>query len=319
MPLRALQQAMLDRVGSTLGERYRLVELLGFGGMGAVYRARNIWASRDCALKVFHGSEEQDQGMLKRFLREGHAANRIRKGGRLHPNVIDVLDVGRDRETGWSFLVEELLSGESLADRLERAPGARLALGDVLGWFMPIADAVATAHMCGVVHRDIKPENIYLCEEPGAAAFPKLLDFGISRLTHDRMTARHEVLGTPDYLAPETFMGSDSADERSDVWALGVVLYETLLGEWPFGPRGGRFSDVMRAIASADVETLPGRTRLPSTAWEIIRICLQSEPRRRFADGRALLRALESLASECTNIDRAAVATVGHTGSAGRS
>ncbi len=296
----AVRDGLLDvclrRLGTTIADRYRIDELLGIGGMGAVYRARNTWAGRDCALKVFHSAAHQGTSLLKRFLREAQAANRIQKNGRLHPNVVDVFDVGKDAESSSVFLVQELLQGESFATMLERQPERRVSLDAALEVLIPLTDAIATAHLSGIVHRDLKPENVFLCAgAEGSPASAKVLDFGVSMLRDARMTARNEILGTPQYLPPEAVYGSGQTDERADVWALGVILYEALVGECPFGSAGEPFFKVMHAIAVSDADALPGRTQMAPEAWNIVRRCLAMDPLERFPNGLALLRVLTPL------------------------
>ncbi|MEZ4392667.1 MAG: serine/threonine-protein kinase [Polyangiales bacterium] len=198
-------------LGALIDGKYRLLELLGYGSAGAVYRAENEWAGRSCALKLFHYQGPDEDALLRRFMREARAANRVRRDGRPHPNVADALDVGRDLESGRLFIVQELLQGVTLAQRIAQAPGRRLGLDEAVGVILPILDAIGAAHAAGIVHRDLKPENIFLAEE-GGETVPKLLDFGIAKLIDERMTPIAEVMGTPQYMAPESFRGAGEAD-----------------------------------------------------------------------------------------------------------
>jgi serine/threonine-protein kinase len=215
-------------VGDVLASKYRLEELLGSGGMGYVYRAVNEHVGRAVAIKVLRPEHAANAPIVERFLREARVANIVR-----HPNVVDVLDIGRD-DDGTPFIVQELLTGENLSQYVEKR-GGRLTLAEVEKYLLPIIDAVGEAHARGVVHRDIKPENVFLAEQ-GQRLVPKLLDFGISkiRLPNVRATEVGTMMGTPAYMAPEQVNGSSETDPRTDVWALGVVLFELLSGTLPF-------------------------------------------------------------------------------------
>jgi serine/threonine-protein kinase len=216
------------RVGDVLASKYRLEELLGSGGMGDVYRAVNVEIDRAVAIKVLRREHAENAHVVERFLREARAANLVR-----HPNVVDVVDVGRDGD-GSPFIVQELLRGEDLSKYVERR-GGRLSLDDLRELVLPLIDAVAEAHSRGVVHRDIKPENVFIAEQ-GTRRVPKLLDFGISkvRLPNVKATEVGVMMGTPAYMAPEQVTRSHEADPRTDVWALGVMLFELVSGRLPF-------------------------------------------------------------------------------------
>jgi serine/threonine-protein kinase len=162
------------REGELLGAKYVLVQMLGAGGMGEVWRAMHVDMGREVAVKVLREEHAENAEIAERFLREARTANLVR-----HPNVVDVLDVGRD-DRGAPFLVQELLDGEDLARHIA-GQGGRLALEPALAILLPVVDAVAFAHAKGVVHRDLKPENVFLARQ-GGSVVPKLLDFGISHV-----------------------------------------------------------------------------------------------------------------------------------------
>ena len=219
-----------NRVGEVLASKYRLEELLGSGGMGHVYRAVNQDVGRAVAIKVLRGEHAQNAQIADRFLREARAANLVR-----HPNVVDVLDIGRE-DGGAPFIVQELLEGEDLSHFVTRR-GGKLPLEEVCDLLLPVIDAVAEAHAHGVVHRDIKPENVFLAKgKPPQGPTPKLLDFGISKVRAPdlRATEVGMMMGTPAYMAPEQVQGARDADPRSDVWALGVMMFELIAGRMPF-------------------------------------------------------------------------------------
>ena len=141
-----LTKLCAGRVGSLVDGKYRLDSFLGAGSTGAVYRATNVWAGRECAVKVFHYEGENRETALQRFVREAQIANRVRIGDRVHPNVVDCVDVGRDRDSGRFFTVQEFLRGDTLQAFLERAPGRRMSPADALAILLPVVDAIAVAH-----------------------------------------------------------------------------------------------------------------------------------------------------------------------------
>jgi serine/threonine protein kinase len=217
-----------SRVGELLAGKYRLEKRLGSGGMGDVYRASNVAVGRTVAIKVLRPEHAENEEISKRFLREARAANLVR-----HDNVVDVLDLGQD-ESGTPFIVQEFLTGEDLGKHLEDF-GGRLPVLRVLEILLPVIDAVGFAHQKGVIHRDLKPDNVFLARERGTIV-PKLLDFGISHVISNdpRITGTGVAMGTPAYMPPEQIKGLRSVDARSDVWALGVILYQTIAGIVPF-------------------------------------------------------------------------------------
>ncbi|MGZ8665968.1 MAG: protein kinase domain-containing protein [Solirubrobacterales bacterium] len=208
-------------IGTVLSDRYRLEAKLGSGGMSTVYLARDETLDRPVAVKVMHREMSEQADQLQRFRGEARAVAKIS-----HPNVVAVIDAGEDR--GHPYIVFEYVEGETLKQRIARV-GA-LDVQEALAYSIEIARALALAHAGQLVHRDVKPQNV-LIDVDGRA---KLTDFGISRqLEQAGMTATGRVLGTTDYVAPEQAMGH-GADPRSDIYSLGVVLYEMLTGEVPF-------------------------------------------------------------------------------------
>jgi serine/threonine-protein kinase len=222
-----------------IGERYgnyRAIALLGEGGMGAVFLAEHPEIGRRVAVKVLRSEMDHDPQLLTRFLNEARAANAIR-----HPNIIEVLDSGTT-ERGASYLVMELLEGESLSSRIHRLVrfgemgAAEIVLQTALG--------LGAAHAKGIVHRDLKPDNLFLIPEPTDPSRErvKILDFGIAklhRLGGDSLKTRTGTLmGTPVYMSPEQCLGTKEVDHRSDVYSLGIILYEMLAGRPPFLSEG---------------------------------------------------------------------------------
>jgi serine/threonine-protein kinase len=214
--------------GSVFG-RYEIVRLIGEGGMGAVYEALHRELHKPFAIKILQRSISKDETQTARFLREGRTASRIR-----HPHVVDVVDVST--LDGVVFMVMELLEGESLADCIARE-GA-LGVARTAQIMLPVCSAVSAAHDEGIVHRDLKPENIFLSRQHRGAIVPKIVDFGISKVTtlsqNIRLTNTGAMLGTPLYMAPEQARGADAVDALADQYSLGMVLYECVTGRVPF-------------------------------------------------------------------------------------
>jgi eukaryotic-like serine/threonine-protein kinase len=214
------------RVGSVIGGRYELEEVLGEGGMATVYRARHRLVERTCAVKVMSAAFAGNETIRERFRREAKAAQKL-----AHPNIIEIFDQG-DTGDGSLYLVMELLVGQSLADLLEHEP--KVPLERALPILIQIARALARAHDLEVIHRDLKPENIFVARAPDGSDWVKLLDFGIARSMQDsRLTGAGEVFGTPQYMAPERITSTE-AGAASDLYAVGVIMYEMLVGELPF-------------------------------------------------------------------------------------
>ena len=238
-----------ERKGDFLAGKYLLGECLGIGGMGEVYHAQNMSLGRNVAIKILNRDFVKNEDDVLRFLREARAAAAVR-----HPNVVDVLDVARD-DDGTPFIVQELLVGEDLESYL-RARGGRLKAEEALDILIPVSDAVAAAHARDVVHRDLKPANIFLARE-GQKTVPKVLDFGACLFpTLGGLSTRElrMLIGTPHYMAPEQIVSKSDVDARTDVWALGVILYELLVGETPFEAESG--SAVLQLVKTRDVPKL---------------------------------------------------------------
>lgn len=279
--------AQQSRVGDLLAGRYRLDALLGSGGVGDVYRAQNTLIGRTVAIKLLKPEHATDDSVVERFLREAKAANLAR-----HPNVVDVLDVGLDDE-GIPFIVQEFLEGMDLGSHLKRV-GGPLPSKQVLDLLIPVVEAVGLAHTRGVVHRDLKPENVFLAKADGKVV-PKLLDFGISYIKPQpgdvRMTKTGITVGTPAYMSPEQLEGTAGVDARTDVWALGVILYEALAGRLPFE---GETSALLFAQI-AWVDPMPLRDvapHVPERLAQVVNRCLRRKLQERYPSAAELTRDL---------------------------
>ncbi len=248
---------MRDRVGRIVGGRYRLDERLGEGGMGAVYAATQVGLNRRCAVKLLHETLSQDAELVARFKREAEVAASLG-----HPNIVQVTDFGF--EDGLVFLVMDLLDGVSLADAIAQGPldpeRVRFIASQVLS-------ALEAAHRRGIVHRDLKPDNIFLTSLSGVRDVVKLLDFGIARMSapSEKMTTTGHVLGTPAYMSPEQARGK-KVDPRSDLYSLGVVMYEALSGRMPVS--GSNYHELMFNIV--DQTPAPLSTLAPDAPPKLI-------------------------------------------------
>ncbi len=215
--------------GSVLRGKYRVGPLLGRGGMGSVYAAEHVHTGRKLAVKLLASRFLDHEAVVERFGREARAASAIQ-----HPGIVEVLDLDRTSD-GVPYIVMERLSGETLADRLDRRE--KLPHKEVVEIARQLLEALDAAHAHGVVHRDLKPDNIHLIPRGGGGEMVKILDFGISAKEDERvskLTQEGSVLGTPHYMAPEQALGEARVDGRADLYALGVVLYESLVGDVPF-------------------------------------------------------------------------------------
>jgi serine/threonine-protein kinase len=256
-------------VGEVIADRYELEELVGTGGMSSVFRAHDTLLERKVALKVLHEQYTSDEDYVERFRREARAV-----AGLSHPNIVTVID--RGEQDGRQFIVFEYIDGESLKELVDRT--GPLPVDQAVGLTLQIARALAFAHQQGLVHRDVKPQNVLLNDDGRA----KVTDFGIARSldVQHGMTQSGTVMGTSDYIAPEQARG-ERVDEQTDIYSLGVVLYELLTGEVPF-PGENFVAVAMRHIN----EPAPSaRERRPDVSVRLdaaIRRAMAKEPDDRF-------------------------------------
>jgi serine/threonine protein kinase len=217
-------------IGTVLNDTYRIERLIGAGGMGTVFEVSHLRLGRHFALKLITPDRATDPQALARFQREAQVTSKLG-----HPHIIDVVDFNQTPE-GASYIVMELLEGEDLASRLKRSP--RLEIQEVAGILHQAASALHAAHGKGIIHRDLKPQNIFLCQIEGQSGLQvKVLDFGISKVLGSQtgMTRSQAVMGTPGYMAPEQAEARNTEiGPRTDVFAMGVLVYEMLAGEQPF-------------------------------------------------------------------------------------
>ena len=289
-------------VGRTIGH-YKISESIGTGGMGEVYLATDIIAGRKAALKLLPMRFTGDAERLKRFEQEAHAVV-----GLNHPNILTVYEIGEDHST--HYIASELIEGETLRQRLMRG---RIEVGEAVDVAIQVANALAAAHQAGIVHRDIKPENIMLRPD----GYVKVLDFGIAKLAEEELpvtmprdealllveTNLGSILGTVRYMSPEQACGAQ-VDKRTDIWSLGVVLYEMVTGHVPFTGdppsqsygAAGTLKEVMSAILEKEPPPLTSYiAQTPAELQQIISKTLRKDREERYQSAHELLQALKDL------------------------
>jgi serine/threonine-protein kinase len=280
---------MTAPVGTLLSSRYRLDARIGTGGMSTVFRAFDTVLERQVAVKLMHRDIAGDSDQLERFRREARAVARLN-----HPHIVQVIDAGEegdpDRpEAGWApFIVFEYVEGETLKDRIRRL--GRLPVDEAVAYAIEIARALGVAHDRGIVHRDVKPQNV-LIDEEGAA---KVTDFGIARtLEEEGLTADGRVLGTTDYVSPEQAVGNPVTGQ-SDLYSLGVVLFEMLTGDVPFkGPN--QIAVAMKHVRDDLPDVAVRRPEISAALGAVVDRVTTKDLERRYADDLTLISDLEDV------------------------
>jgi len=260
---------------------YKILEKLGEGGMGVVYKAEDLRLKRTVALKFLPPTLTSEDEARHRFVHEAQAASALD-----HTNICDIHDIG-EAEDGQLFIVMTCYEGEPLTKRIARGP---LRVSEMIDFAVQIAQGLSEAHQAGIIHRDVKPANIFLTKNDVV----KLLDFGLAKLSAKTMlTKTGSTLGTAAYMSPEQATGG-SVDHRTDIWSLGVVLYEMLSGRLPF--QGEYQNALMYAIVSAEPEPLTAiRTGIPMGLDRIIGKCLMKAPEKRYQHADELVVDLKAL------------------------
>lgn len=276
-------------VGTVLDGKYRLVRLLGKGGVGEVYEAVHELIGLRVAVKLIRFEYASNAELNQRFLQEARAAAAVG-----HPGIVQIHDVGRTPD-GRTYLVMEYMDGEDLEKLLGRE--RRLPLGDTADILCDVLDALAAAHAKGIIHRDMKPENVFLVPGRHGERVTKLLDFGIARLndevqTATRLTRPGSVMGTPYYMCPEQARGDQNVDSGVDIYAVGVMLYEMLTGELPFS--GSTYNEVLSKVLSQPFPSL--RAKRDDVPEEVEQIVFKATARERSARYATALEFAEALA-----------------------
>jgi tRNA A-37 threonylcarbamoyl transferase component Bud32 len=271
-------------VGETIAGRYKVEELVGHGGMSSVYKARDALLERHVALKILHEQYNADDDFVERFKREARAVAQLQ-----HPNIVTVID--RGDEEGRQYIVFEYIDGENLKEYVVRK--GRLDVREALEIGLEVARGLAFAHDQGLIHRDVKPQNVLLNGDGRA----KVTDFGIARtLDVDGMTQTGTVLGTSNYIAPEQASGQ-RVDAHSDVYALGVVLYELLAGEVPF-PGESFVAVAMKHMHEPAPNLLDARKDVPLRVANAVDRALEKDPEQRFPTMDAFAAELDACLAE---------------------
>ncbi|MBI2391384.1 MAG: protein kinase [Deltaproteobacteria bacterium] len=283
--------------GRVLAQKYELVRLLGQGGMGAVYEARNHLGKRFAVKLLLKAEFAQDPGLTARFFREAKASAAIES-----EHIVEVYDTGVDPETQFPFIIMELLKGEDLEHTIARV-GALNTVG-AARVIAQAANGLGKAHESGIVHRDIKPANIFMTMRESGDSVVKILDFGIAKQQIEALSSNEgagltktgSMLGTPLYMSPEQAQGLKTIDARTDIWSLGMCLYEALSGRTPWGDVD-TLGALILSICSRDVAPLQDLAPwVPPELAQVVHWCLARDVSQRCPGARALADALRPFA-----------------------
>ncbi|WP_434041297.1 protein kinase domain-containing protein [Sorangium cellulosum] len=270
----------LFEVGTLVGDKYQLLRKAGEGAMGSVWVAANTALEANVALKVLR-PEMRSPAIAERLLREARAAAKLS-----HPGIVRVFDLGKTAG-GTPYIVMELLEGEALRDVLCREQ--RFSPESAIAILLPVASAMHAAHERGIVHRDLKPDNVMLADHGDGRLQPKVVDFGIAKVTWtepESGSTGAAVIGTPQYMPPEQALGQGQLDHRADIWALCTMLYEAISGETPYAGEQG--FGTLRAILQDPVPSLVERCGADPALWSIIERGLRKDPAERWGSMREL-------------------------------
>ena len=277
----------MDKIG-----KYEIIEILGKGAMGIVYKARDPDIDREVAIKTIRfdlgGEGAEKEEMMERFIREARAAGKLS-----HPNIITIYEVGREEDL--TYIVMEYIEGDSLQKQI--VSKKKFSAQEILNLFTPLCDGLDYAHKNKIIHRDIKPANI-LIDRTGK---PFIVDFGVARIETSSMTQTGTTLGTPSYMSPEQVMGK-KVDNRSDIFSLGVILFEILTGQRPFG--GGNVSTIIYKIVNEEPVSITDIAKnLPEGFEHVIHRALAKDSDKRY-------NACMELAADLQHPDQAADQTI---------
>jgi serine/threonine protein kinase len=287
--------------GDIIAGKFKVEQVLGTGGVGVVVAARHLQLDERVALKFLLPEAVRSEVDVARFCREAQAAVRLKC-----EHVARVTDVGT-LETGSPYMVMEYLTGTDLSDVLDEK-GA-LPVEEGLDYVLQACEAIAEAHSIGFVHRDIKPSNLFVTQRSDGSPLIKVLDFGIAKATHQarigqgeqELTRTRTMLGSPMYMSPEQVRNSKDVDERTDIWSLGVVLYEVLTGAVPF--EGDSVTGVVAAVVGDPLPPLTEkRPDLPAALSDVVSTCLQKDPEDRFQSVAELAYALKPFVAERSHL-----------------
>lgn len=291
-----LKKAGDDLIGQTLAGKYRVEETISEGGMGTVYRGTHILIDKTVAIKVLHPALAADDKIVARFSREAKAASRIS-----HPHALNVTDFG-ESENGVVFLVMEYLRGRTLKEVIQ-SEGA-MPLPRIVEIMRQVGSALDAAHAEGIVHRDLKSDNIMLVDGNGDSDWAKVLDFGIAKIQEPvgqdpALTAPNLIIGTPQYMSPEQCSQASEIDARSDVYSLGVILFEMLVGHVPFAGESPT-AIMMKHLQEPPPSVLDERKDLPAAAGRVVARAMAKRPEDRYQSAGELVEALSLAAANET-------------------
>ena len=274
--------------GTILLGKYRIDGLIGTGGMGNVVRASHLYLHQPVAIKILLPQMAESDSTKQRFIREAQATVRLKS-----EHIARVMDVGMMPD-GAPFMVMEYLDGNDL-NQILRHHGPQLP-AIVVDLMLQACEGIAEAHALGIIHRDIKPSNFFITQRPDGSMLLKILDFGISKtpVGYEDLTGTQTVIGTPSYMAPEQMKSGRSADPRSDIWSIGVVMYQLLTGRPPF--YGESYADLVLKVGLEAPAPIP--IPLPTGLSEVLLRCLEKDPNFRFQTAGELARSLAPYASD---------------------
>lgn len=282
--------------GDIIADKFRVERELGQGGMASVFEATHLDLGERVAVKVLKGEVAHIESVVARFSREAKAMSRVKS-----EHVVRVLDVGK-LPTGEPYMVMEHLEGADLGDVL--STHGPFAPSDAVDLVLQICEAIAEAHARGIIHRDLKPSNLFMTTRPDGSVSVKVLDFGISKVADAAgapgslsLTRTSALLGSPLYMAPEQIASARDADERADIWGLGVVLYELLAAVPPFHATSLQYLQY-KILNEVPASLCAQRPQVPAGLDAVVLRCLEKQPERRFAHAGDLARALGPFASE---------------------
>ncbi|MEO8877963.1 MAG: serine/threonine-protein kinase [Polyangiaceae bacterium] len=292
----------IPHAGDTIGGKYRVERDLAAGGMGAILLATDLSTGDHVAVKVMLPAAMEIEGAVTRFEREARAA-----AGILSEHVVRIFHVG-ELPNGAPFMVMEYLEGKDLGEVV--GPEKSLKVREAADYVLQTCEAMAEAHKSGIVHRDLKPSNLFLLDRPDGSKIIKVLDFGISKFSADSpaigkdgasLTATRTMMGSPLYMSPEQVRSAKNVDRRSDIWSLGVILYELLSGRLPFeADNAGAICAMI--VADAPVPLRWMNKELPENLEKVVMRCLAKEPAERYQDVAELAAALRPFASNAGHV-----------------
>jgi tRNA A-37 threonylcarbamoyl transferase component Bud32 len=279
-------------IGSVINGKYRLMRVLGDGGMGSVYEALHLALGTRVAVKVLHPELARRTGLVERFLQEARVAAQIRS-----PYVVQVTDVDRTPD-GYAYIVMELLEGEPLSSLLDRQ--RKLSVTIACAYATQILQALEAAHALGVIHRDLKPENVFVTFAGGKPVL-KLIDFGIAKARpadqqQKRLTVAGVVMGTAEYMAPEQARSADAVDARADIYAVGVMLYEMIAGARPVGGNDARII-ALKVERGEVIALLSAAPDTPREVAGLVHRAMAPRPEMRFSSATEMRLAVEAAAT----------------------